>query len=111
MKSPVEYGPEYYGCYYGQQGPSTYSRENPHWLLFFAGVADEIVRRLNVRRVLDIGCAMGFLVECLRDRGLEASHHFGNIMVRSEWTLVENRDGDSVTSSGKRSRILSESES
>jgi GT2 family glycosyltransferase len=35
-------------------------------------VADEIVRQLNPRTILDGGCAKGFLVECLRDRGVEA---------------------------------------
>lgn len=47
-------------------------RREPHWLQFFGGVADELVRRLGPRTVLDAGCAMGFLVEALRDRGVDA---------------------------------------
>jgi GT2 family glycosyltransferase/SAM-dependent methyltransferase len=66
------YGPNYYNAYYSPLGASVYSRENPHWLKFFGHFADEIVRQLNPRTVLDIGCAKGFLVECLRDRGVEA---------------------------------------
>src|SRR6516225_1448695 len=66
-----EYGSEYFDTY-GRLGPCTYTRENPHWLKFFGHVADEIVRRLRPRLVLDVGCAKGFLVECLRDRGVEA---------------------------------------
>jgi 2-polyprenyl-3-methyl-5-hydroxy-6-metoxy-1,4-benzoquinol methylase len=66
-----EYGSQYYDTY-GRLGPCVYTRENPHWLKFFGNVAEEIVRRLNPRKVLDAGCAKGFLVECLRDRGVEA---------------------------------------
>ncbi|MDK1020496.1 MAG: glycosyltransferase [Candidatus Hydrogenedentes bacterium] len=45
---------------------------NEHWIKFCGGVADEIVRSLRPRRVLDAGCAWGFLVESLWDRGVEA---------------------------------------
>ena len=68
----TDYGPDYYSHYYGRQGPSTYSRENPAWLQFFGYVAEEIVRQLGPRTALDVGCAKGFLVECLRDRGVVA---------------------------------------
>ena len=39
---------------------------------FFSNIADHIAESLSPRRVLDAGCAMGFLVESLRDRGIEA---------------------------------------
>ncbi|MBL8058935.1 MAG: methyltransferase domain-containing protein, partial [Anaerolineales bacterium] len=58
----------YYRCGCGEL---PYQRE-PAWLGFFGGVADEIVRRIGPRTVLDAGCAMGFLVEALRDRGVAA---------------------------------------
>jgi glycosyltransferase involved in cell wall biosynthesis/cellulose synthase/poly-beta-1,6-N-acetylglucosamine synthase-like glycosyltransferase len=45
---------------------------SPHWLEFFTGIADEIIRRLRPKRVFDAGCAWGFLVEALSDRGVEA---------------------------------------
>src|SRR5215469_3567995 len=66
-----QYGRDYYDTY-GQLGRGAYTRENPYWLWFFSRIAEEIVRRLKPRRVLDVGCAKGFLVECLRDRGIEA---------------------------------------
>jgi methyltransferase family protein len=45
---------------------------NDTWLNFFGGIADVIVRMIAPRTVLDAGCAMGFLVEGLRQRGVEA---------------------------------------
>lgn len=45
---------------------------NTHWLTFFGRIADAIVREINPSSVLDAGCAMGFLVEALRQRGVEA---------------------------------------
>jgi SAM-dependent methyltransferase len=47
-------------------------RRDEHWLTFFGGIADRIVERIQPRRVLDAGCAIGLLVETLRDRGVEA---------------------------------------
>ena len=46
--------------------------ENEHWLTFFGQVADAIVTQLGPRTVLDAGCAKGFLVAALRERGVEA---------------------------------------
>ncbi len=62
------YGEEYYkhGC-----GTVPYER-NTHWLYFFAGIADEIVRSLRPKSVFDAGCAWGFLVEAFCDRGVQA---------------------------------------
>ena len=50
----------------------TYQRDRS-WLAFFGGVADRIVSDIRPRRVLDAGCAFGFLVEALRERGVEAT--------------------------------------
>lgn len=63
------YGRDYYDNY-AIEGRVGYSREN--WLADFRNIADAIIRQLNPRTVLDLGCAKGFLVECLRDRGVEA---------------------------------------
>jgi len=62
------YDEDYYqhGC-----GGIPYER-NDFWLAFFHGMADHIVRSLKPRRVLDAGCAKGFLVEALWERGVEA---------------------------------------
>jgi SAM-dependent methyltransferase len=42
------------------------------WLTFFGTIADRIVRDINPKRVLDAGCAIGMLVEALRERGVDA---------------------------------------
>ena len=53
-------------------GPLPYDRRHSEWLEFFGAIADRIVAEIRPRRVLDVGCAKGFLVEALRDRGVEA---------------------------------------
>lgn len=67
-KDREEFGPDYYAhsC-----GDLPYGRSGP-WLDQFARIADNIVRTLHPKRVLDAGCAMGMLVEQLVDRGVEA---------------------------------------
>ena len=65
----VPYGREYFES---RCGPIPYARNEPHWLSFFSGIAEQIISSLAPKRVLDAGCAMGFLVEALRDRGVEA---------------------------------------
>jgi SAM-dependent methyltransferase len=47
--------------------------EEENWRQFFGGVADAIVAQLAPKTVLDAGCAKGFLVAALRERGVEAS--------------------------------------
>jgi GT2 family glycosyltransferase/SAM-dependent methyltransferase len=69
LPAAQQYDEDYFRCHCG---PFPYDRAHPHWLEFFGRIADEIVRRLGPKRVLDVGCAMGFLVESLRDRGVEA---------------------------------------
>jgi SAM-dependent methyltransferase len=62
-------------------------RRDEHWLEFFGGIADRIVEDLSPATVLDAGCAMGFLVEALRDRGVDA--HGIDI---SEYALAQVRE-------------------
>jgi len=45
---------------------------NETWLAFFGTIADRIVRDINPKRVLDAGCAIGMLVEALRERAVDA---------------------------------------
>lgn len=66
----AEYGASYYSNYWG--GGGAYER-NERWLKFFGEVADGIIRDFHPTSVLDAGCAMGFLVEELRKRGVDAS--------------------------------------
>ena len=47
-------------------------RDNPTWARFFGRIADVLVAELRPASVLDLGCGFGFLVEALRDRGVEA---------------------------------------
>jgi SAM-dependent methyltransferase len=53
-------------------GPVPYTRSEPRWAAFFGTIADELIRTLRPQRVLDAGCALGFLVEAFWDRGIEA---------------------------------------
>jgi GT2 family glycosyltransferase/SAM-dependent methyltransferase len=53
-------------------GPVPYDRRYSQWTDFFATIADHVVAEIKPRSVLDVGCAKGFLVEALRDRGVEA---------------------------------------
>jgi 2-polyprenyl-3-methyl-5-hydroxy-6-metoxy-1,4-benzoquinol methylase len=61
----------YDAAYYRSHCGLPYER-SAHWLTFFGGIADRIVKTLKPRTLVDAGCAMGFLVEALRDRGVEA---------------------------------------
>jgi GT2 family glycosyltransferase/2-polyprenyl-3-methyl-5-hydroxy-6-metoxy-1,4-benzoquinol methylase len=50
-----------------------YRRGIEAWERFFESVSGRIAATIRPRTVLDAGCAMGFLVEGLRERGVEAS--------------------------------------
>lgn len=65
-KPQDEYGPDYYAL---RLSSIPYQR-SWHWQHFFSIIAQETVRGLRPRRVLDAGCAMGFLVEQFWDRGV-----------------------------------------
>jgi len=81
------------GCGYDRHyfetalGAVPYDRRYREWTDFFATIADRIVAQIKPRRVLDVGCAKGFLVEALRDRGVEA---FGIDI--SEYAIGEVRE-------------------
>jgi hypothetical protein len=61
----------YDAFYYAHDCGLPYQRSSC-WLDHFGAIADQIVSRIAPRTVLDAGCAMGFLVEGLRQRGVEA---------------------------------------
>lgn len=61
-----------YGQYYYEQYRDQPYERSPIWLDFFSQIADRIVVDIGPESVLDAGCAMGFLVEALRDRGVDA---------------------------------------
>jgi SAM-dependent methyltransferase len=57
--------------YYANCCGRPYARDE-HWLKFFSGIADRIVTDIAPKTAIDAGCAMGLLVEALRERGVEA---------------------------------------
>lgn len=65
-------GGDQFGAYYYRHDCGIPYERNDHWLSFFSRVADTIVSKLQPASALDAGCAMGFLVESLRNRGVEA---------------------------------------
>jgi 2-polyprenyl-3-methyl-5-hydroxy-6-metoxy-1,4-benzoquinol methylase len=65
------YDEDYY-AHYGDEGDAPYRPGEPQWTTFFAGVAGRIAEEIRPRSVLDAGCAIGFLVQALRDQGLDA---------------------------------------
>jgi len=66
-----DYSKAFDAYYYAHDCGLPYER-NEHWLNFFGWIAERITRDINPKTVLDAGCAMGFLVEGLRARGVEA---------------------------------------
>jgi glycosyltransferase involved in cell wall biosynthesis/2-polyprenyl-3-methyl-5-hydroxy-6-metoxy-1,4-benzoquinol methylase len=65
------YTEDYYGASY-DEGGVPYRREEKVWVSFFEGVASSIAKTLGPATVLDVGCAIGMLVEALRDCGIDA---------------------------------------
>ncbi|HOT89982.1 MAG TPA: class I SAM-dependent methyltransferase [Anaerolineae bacterium] len=63
---------EYYDAYYYAYDCGRPYQRDETWLAFFGRIAELIDLDLHPRTVLDAGCAMGFLVEKLRERGVEA---------------------------------------
>lgn len=53
-------------------GPVPYTHDQEQWPKFFGGIAEQMIRAVQPRRVLDVGCAIGFLVGAFWDRGVEA---------------------------------------
>ena len=62
------YDKEYFEKHYNPP----YKRGEARWLDFFNQIADQLVRSLKPRTMLDVGCAIGFLVEALWRRGVRA---------------------------------------
>jgi SAM-dependent methyltransferase len=70
MGQPID-TEQYDAYYYLHDCGQPYQRDEV-WLSFFTKVAEYIDIDIHPRTVLDAGCAMGFLVEKLRERGIEA---------------------------------------
>jgi len=61
-----------FDAYYYQHCCGSLYERNDAWLNFFGGIAKRIVTEINPATALDAGCAMGFLVECLRQESVLA---------------------------------------
>ncbi len=57
--------------YYATSCGRPYQRDE-HWLKFFDNISENLLQRMQFSSVLDAGCAWGFLVESLRNRGVDA---------------------------------------
>ena len=68
----MDYGKLYDEIYYKTSCGSISYLEAEKWFPFYEGIADKIVQDFNPSTVLDVGCAVGYLVAALRDRGVEA---------------------------------------
>jgi SAM-dependent methyltransferase len=66
-----QYDAAYYAHYFSGGDRVAYER-NEQWLGFFGTVAARIAADMAPASALDVGCAHGFLVEALRDRGVDA---------------------------------------
>ena len=69
---PIELKSENFGEYYYSHDCGIPYERTEHWLNFFDKIAERIIKELEPKSVLDAGCAWGFLVEALRNRGVEA---------------------------------------
>jgi len=66
------YSRDYFENYATAFGRMPYDRQCKHWLEFFGAIAERVVKEIRPKKAIDVGCAKGFLVETLRDRGVEA---------------------------------------
>jgi SAM-dependent methyltransferase len=64
-----DYDDEYYQE--GHLGPP-YTYEEPHWQRFFGDIADALVAFFAPKTFYDAGCAKGFLVRAMAERGVDA---------------------------------------
>ena len=61
-----------FDAYYFAHGCGRPYQRDELWLGMFAAISDHIVAEIRPSTALDAGCAMGFLVEALRARGVDA---------------------------------------
>ncbi|HEY5108261.1 MAG TPA: methyltransferase domain-containing protein [Acidimicrobiales bacterium] len=66
-----QYDEEYFATHCSRGTAPPYRKGETHWEQFYDQVAEHIVRSLGPETAFDAGCAVGFLVEALHDRGVE----------------------------------------
>lgn len=62
----------YFDAHYYAHGCGEPYGRSAAWLALFNAIAERIVRDIGPTSVMDAGCAMGLLVEALRQRGVQA---------------------------------------
>jgi SAM-dependent methyltransferase len=62
-----DFGEDYYLHHVGRP-----YQKDEHWLRFFTAIANRIVSTIKPATVLEAGCGRGYLVELLRERGVDA---------------------------------------
>lgn len=72
MSTKTSASSQHFDSYYYRHGCGRPYQRNAEWLESFGAIAERIAGDIQPRSVLDAGCAMGFLVEMLRERGIEA---------------------------------------
>lgn len=66
-------GPDFDQEYFDRHcGPVPHARQNGVWQSAFEKASRHLIASLNPKTALDVGCGMGFLVEQLRDQGVDA---------------------------------------
>ncbi|MCL4392895.1 glycosyltransferase [Patescibacteria group bacterium] len=68
----LEYGEEYYNVGCTRSHDIKYEISEPRWFSYFNNLSDQIISEVKPKTVMDVGCAKGFLVSLLRDKGVEA---------------------------------------
>lgn len=63
---------DYANAYYRHYAGPPYTYDEPHWKEFFGTIADVLVAVLDPGTTYDAGCAKGFLVRALAERGVDA---------------------------------------
>ena len=63
---------DYAAAYFHDYSGPPYTYEEQHWKTFFGGIADSITALFEPRTSYDAGCAKGFLVRALAERGVDA---------------------------------------
>lgn len=65
------YNSYFFNEFYEKEGGGNYMNKEV-WLPYFENIAEKIIANFSPKTVLDAGCACGYLVEALRNRGVEA---------------------------------------
>jgi hypothetical protein len=56
--------------YYDHNCGVSYGKRQ-EWLAAYNRIADAIIRDINPKTMLDAGCAYGYMIEVMRQRGIE----------------------------------------